>query len=118
MIGEKIQSIRKKKGLSLSECATRASISKSYLSNIERNINHNPSIQVMEKIAAALGVEVRALLELNHNVVPESEWLEFVNELKKSGVQKEQLKEYKTVIEFAKWQKDKLSGTSEKGKSK
>lgn len=36
---EKHLSISKKKGLTLSELAERAGVSKSYLSNIERNIN-------------------------------------------------------------------------------
>ncbi|MGQ4665879.1 helix-turn-helix domain-containing protein [Metabacillus halosaccharovorans] len=36
---------RKQKGLTLSEVAKQAKISKSYLSNIERNLNLNPSLQ-------------------------------------------------------------------------
>ncbi|WP_106496635.1 helix-turn-helix domain-containing protein [Lentibacillus sp. Marseille-P4043] len=107
MIGKNIQRIRKKKGLTLSECAERAKISKSYLSNIERNLNHNPSIHIIEKIATALGVELRTLIGsgLEAQLFLENEWLEFVNDLKKSGIRKDQLQEYKKVIEFAKWQK-------------
>ena len=44
MIGKNIYWLRKEKGLTLSELAERANIAKSYLSNIERNINQNPSI--------------------------------------------------------------------------
>ena len=43
MIGKNIAEIRKKRGYTLSELAELANISKSYLSNIERNINKNPS---------------------------------------------------------------------------
>lgn len=108
MIGDNIQRIRKKKGLSLSELAERAQISKSYLSNIERSLNQNPSIQIIEKLARVLNVDFRALLGSKpiNEVFPESEWLDFVNELKESGVGKDQLQEYKTVIEFAKWQNE------------
>ena len=58
MIGNNIYRIRKQRGLTLSELAKKALISKSYLSNIERNLNKNPSIQVMEKIAAVLHVDL------------------------------------------------------------
>ncbi|MBP1949058.1 helix-turn-helix domain-containing protein [Virgibacillus litoralis] len=110
MIGEKIQIIRKQKGLSLSECAQRANISKSYLSNIERNLNQNPSIQIIERIAAVLNADLRILLGTKpiDELLPENEWLDFVEELKESGVDKGELQKYKTVIEFAKWQNDKF----------
>jgi len=106
MIGENIQRLRHKQGLTLSELAERANISKSYLSNIERNLNQNPSIQIIEKIAYVLNVDFRMLIGIKSvdDQIPENEWLEFVNELKESGVGIEQLKEYKSVIEFAKWQ--------------
>ena len=108
MIGENIQRIRKRRRLSLTELAERAQISKSYLSNMERNLNQNPSIQIIEKLAYVLDVDLRTLVGSKYinKPSPESEWLDFVNELKKSGVGKEQLQEYKTVIEFAKWQKE------------
>ncbi|AXI10777.1 helix-turn-helix domain-containing protein [Oceanobacillus sp. 143] len=114
MIGENIQRLRKSKGLTLSDCAERANISKSYLSNIERNLNQNPSIQIIEKLAVVLDVDLRTLLGTAESVkeqVPESEWLEFVNELKKSGVEKEQLQEFRAVIEFIRWQKGKCGGS-------
>lgn len=110
MIGKNIQELRKKKGLTLSELAIRAHVSKSYLSNIERNINLNPSIQIMDKISVVLEVDLRTLLETESEsqTLPESEWLDFVNDLKQSGIEKEKLQEYKTVIEFVKWQNKQL----------
>jgi XRE family transcriptional regulator of biofilm formation len=94
--------------------AERANISKSYLSNIERNLNQNPSIQIIEKIAAVLAVDYRMLIGIKSfdTQFPENEWLDFVNELKESGVGIEQLQEYKTVIEFAKWQNRQLKKQS------
>ena len=105
MIGENIQRIRNKRGLTLSELAERANISKSYLSNIERNLNQNPSIQIIEKIASVLAVDFRMLIGIKSvdDQIAENEWLDFVNELKESGVGVEQLQEYKAIIEFAKW---------------
>lgn len=113
MIGKNICDIRKRRGLTLSELADRASISKSYLSNIERNINQNPSIRVMKKIATVLDVELKTLLATGKDVDQgkqhlEEEWLDFVKELKESGIEKEQIPEFKTLIEFVKWKKGNL----------
>lgn len=108
MIGKNIYEIRKKKGLTLSELAERANISKSYLSNIERNLNQNPSIQVVKKIALVLDVDLKTLLKSGtsqeENQPPDEEWIDLVNELKESGIDREQLQEYRTLIEFIKWQ--------------
>lgn len=110
MIGQNIFEIRRKKGFSLTELSERAHISKSYLSNIERNINKNPSIQVLTKIANVLGVGLEALLEMKGSKeCPqqiESEWIEFINDLKDSGIEKGQIKEYKPLIEFIKWKNE------------
>ncbi|MFB5197817.1 helix-turn-helix domain-containing protein [Neobacillus sp. KR4-4] len=109
MIGRNIYEIRMKKGLTLSELAERASISKSYLSNIERNLNQNPSIQVVKKIAHVLNVDLKLLLKTEATdegqQQQDKEWIEIINELKKSGIEKQ---EYKTLIEFIKWQNQNL----------
>ncbi|WP_066067982.1 helix-turn-helix domain-containing protein [Neobacillus soli] len=106
MIGKKIFEIRKRRGYTLSELAERANVSKSYLSNIERNINQNPSIQVIKKIASVLDVDLRALLETESSIkekeLPDQELIDLVNELKESGIEK--IEEFKTLIEFIKWQ--------------
>ena len=62
MIGKNIAEIRKRRGYTLSELAELANISKSYLSNIERNINKNPSLEIMNKIAVVLNIELIMLL--------------------------------------------------------
>jgi XRE family transcriptional regulator, master regulator for biofilm formation len=111
MIGKNISDLRRKRGMTLSELAEKSNISKSYLSVIERNINENPSIQVIMKLAAVLDVDLKTIL--GDGIVPEqileTEWLEFINDLKKSGVDKRQLKEYKALFEFIKWQKEKIN---------
>ena len=113
MIGKNIYQFRKKGGLTLSELAERAGISKSYLSNIERNINKNPSIQVMAKIALVLEVDLNTLLETKTDMETkqqiEREWIDFVYELKKAGIDKEKLREYKLLIDFIKWQNSEVN---------
>jgi XRE family transcriptional regulator, master regulator for biofilm formation len=109
MIGNIIYELRKKKGLTLSQLAERAEISKSYLSNIERNLNQNPSIHVVRKIANVLNVDMNILLyndstKEDHHL-PDKELIELINELKESGFDK---KEYKTLLEFIKWQNQNL----------
>jgi XRE family transcriptional regulator, master regulator for biofilm formation len=104
MIGKNIQEIRIKKGLTLSELAEKANISKSYLSNIERELNDNPSIQVVEKISKVLGVDFRTLLgtETENNKL-ENDYIDLIKELVEIGIGREELREYKKVFEFVKW---------------
>jgi XRE family transcriptional regulator, master regulator for biofilm formation len=58
MIGKRIQRLRIEKGLTLSELAENAGVSKSYLSTIERDVQKNPSVQFLEKIASVLNVKI------------------------------------------------------------
>ncbi len=104
-IGDRIQRIRVEKGFSLSELADKASVAKSYLSNVERNIQNNPSIQFIEKIADALDVTMNAIL---HGDTSDAEgkldpdWLHLLQEAMASGISKNQFKEF---LEFQKWKK-------------
>ena len=105
MIGKNIYQLRKDKGLTLSELAERANIAKSYLSNIERNINQNPSIQIVEKIAQVLNVDIKMLIEgkVAKTQTIDTEWIDLFEEIKKSGIKKEDIQEYRTLIDFIKW---------------
>ncbi len=104
MIGTNINRIRKAKNLTLSELAERADVSKSYLSNIERNLNDNPSIQIVEKVAEVLNVEVATLLGAEHEpIITNNEWTEFIRELKALGITKPDIDEYRVIFEFIKW---------------
>lgn len=110
MIGKNIYDIRKRRGLTLTELAERAGIAKSYLSNIERNLNQNPSINVIEKIASVLEVDLKELLGSGGDKIEpqmDNEWVEFVKELRDSGVEKDQIQEYKMLLDFIKWQNTK-----------
>lgn len=103
MIGKRIQDLRIKRGMSLSELAERAGVAKSYLSAIERMIQVNPSIQVLEKLASVLGIPVQQLL-IDESVADENtidpEWFELAREAMQSGISKE---EFRSFLEFQKW---------------
>jgi len=102
MIGDRVKKLRLEKRMSLTELADKAGVAKSYLSSIERNLQSNPSIQFLEKIATVLNVPVDYFInETREQDDPlDSEWLEIVKEAMKSGVSKEQFREF---LEFNKW---------------
>lgn len=104
MIGERIQMLRKRKGLSLTELSQRAGVAKSYLSSIERGLQQNPSIQFLEKVGAVLNVTIEEFLNTDQSDQnPEHldrEWSDLVKEAMASGVSKDQFKEF---LEFSKW---------------
>lgn len=104
VIGERIKEYRKLKNMSLSELAEKAGVAKSYLSSIERNIQSNPSIHFLEKIASVLDISVHLLLhgESNRsdNEYLDEDWEELVREAMASGVSKQEFREF---LEFNKW---------------
>ncbi len=104
MIGERVKLLRKEKKMSLSELAEQAGVAKSYLSSLERNLQTNPSIQFLEKIAVVLNVPVDHLIYEQPNTEElDSDWIKIVEEAMNSGVSKEQFKEF---LEFNKWRID------------
>ena len=111
MIGKNINKIRRQKGYTLSDLAKRTGISKSYLSNIERDLKKNPSIQVIEKISSVLEVDLKTLLEFGADIEAdeqlEQEWLDFIQELKRAAIDKDRIHEYRILVEFIKWHSEK-----------
>lgn len=106
MVGKRVQQLRLKKGLSLSELAERAGVSKSYLSTIERDVQSNPSIQFLEKIAGVLNVQTDTFLQpddARKQAKLDEDWYELVREAMESGVSKERFREF---LEFNKWRLD------------
>lgn len=101
MIGDRVKKLRQEHRMSMTELAEKAGVAKSYLSSLERNLQTNPSIQFLEKIALVLQVPVDSLL---HDEPAkdglDAEWLNIVQEAMKSGVSKDQFREF---IEFNKW---------------
>jgi len=60
--GERLRTLRKSRGMSLRDLATRADVSTSYLSDLERGTRGAPTAPVLERLADALGVSVDTLL--------------------------------------------------------
>ncbi len=111
MIGDYIKNLRQKKGLSLTELAEKAGVSKSYLSTIERNLQQNPSIQFLDKVSQVLGTSVESLIQqgsnkktnTNDEVILDKDWISLVKEAMSSNIDKNEFKEF---LEFQKWKKD------------
>ena len=101
MIGMRVKKIREQKNMTMSELAEKAGVAKSYLSSLERNLQKNPTIQFLEKVAAVLNVPVDSLLrDQKEEMDLDPEWLNIVEEAMQSGVTKAQFREF---IEFNRW---------------
>jgi len=68
-VGATLQALRQTQGLSLDELSRRAGVSKSMLSQIERN-QANPTVAVVWRLANALRVELSELLGGEKTVAP------------------------------------------------
>jgi XRE family transcriptional regulator of biofilm formation len=101
MIGERVKKLRLEKRMSLSELADQAGVAKSYLSSLERNLQRNPSIQFLEKIASVLNVPIDYLIHESINLEElDQDWITIVKEAMNSGVSKDQFRDF---LEFNKW---------------
>jgi XRE family transcriptional regulator, master regulator for biofilm formation len=110
MVGERIKKLRKRKGYSITELAELAGVSKSYLSNIERNLHSNPSLQFLSKIAAPLDTTIPFLLGTDDNESPyfidqllDEEWRALIERAINEGMSKEDFKNFRDYIRFTKW---------------
>ena len=107
MIGKNIQQIRKRKGMSLTQLAANAGISKSYLSNIERGVNQNPSIEVLKRLALVLHVDLKTLLKIEEQMEQgenlNEELIDLIEELKTTVIEKEDMEEYRALLDYIKW---------------
>ncbi|MEY4413345.1 MAG: hypothetical protein RIQ53_638 [Pseudomonadota bacterium] len=68
-VGQRLQALRKAQRLSLDELSRRAGVSKSMLSDVERN-QANPTVAVVWRLAQALGVSLGDLLAEGGHAVP------------------------------------------------
>jgi XRE family transcriptional regulator, master regulator for biofilm formation len=120
MIGLRIRSLREKKGFSISELASRAGISKSYLSQIERNLQVNPSLHLLSKLAITLDVTLDDLIGVELEGIPNNEqldrdWAVLIKGAIEKGMSKEEFKELSDYIRFKhlKQNNNKPSGSNE-----
>ena len=62
-LGLRVQQLRQAKGWSQDEFAHRANLHRTYVSGVERGIR-NPTISVLEKLAAGLEITLSELVDL------------------------------------------------------
>jgi XRE family transcriptional regulator, master regulator for biofilm formation len=117
MIGDRLKILREQNGYSITELAALANVSKSYLSYIERNLNKNPSIHFLMKVAKPLDISIEYLLtgidqiedqtEINGERILDKEWEILIEAAIKDGIDKDDFKEYINYIKFKIWEKNK-----------
>lgn len=62
MFGERLRRLRRLRGMSQADLASKAEMSPSYLSDLERGVRGAPTAPVLEKLADSLRVSVDELL--------------------------------------------------------
>lgn len=67
-IGWNLRRLRKERGVSQEDFATDSGFDRGYISGVERGVR-NPSVLVLERIAAALGVDVAELFDAGSAVI-------------------------------------------------
>ncbi|SNS62654.1 XRE family transcriptional regulator, master regulator for biofilm formation [Bacillus sp. OK838] len=94
MIGYRVKSLREERKMSISELSTKSGVAKSYISSLERNLQTNPTILVLEKIARILCIKVDALLNEQADKVMDEEWMAIMQDVMGSGISKEEMREF------------------------
>lgn len=64
LVGERVQLLRKRKGLSQEELANKVGIDTKSLSRLERGA-HFPSLETLEKVRVELGVELKDFFDFD-----------------------------------------------------
>ncbi len=57
-VGLRLKALRQAKGLTQVELAGKAGVTQAYLAQLEAGVRGNPSLDVLERLARALGVQV------------------------------------------------------------
>ncbi|MGE7592978.1 helix-turn-helix domain-containing protein [Peribacillus frigoritolerans] len=96
MIGYRVKSLREERKMSISELSAKSGVAKSYISSLERNLQTNPTILVLEKISKILCIKVDALLNEKDNkgMYMDEEWMEIMQDVMGSGISKEEIREF------------------------
>lgn len=94
MIGYRVKSLREERKMSISELSTKSGVAKSYISSLERNLQTNPTILVLEKIARILCIKVDALLYDRVEKDMDEEWMDILQDLVGAGISKEEIREF------------------------
>lgn len=111
MIGKKIKRLRQQKGYSITELGRLADVSKSYLSQLERGLQTNPSLQFLIKVAGPLDTNLDYLLkdtkaQKGIDTELDEEWKVLIMQAIADGLKKEDFHEYRKYIKFQEWMKE------------
>ena len=93
MIGYRVKSLREERKMSISELSAQSGVAKSYISSLERNLQTNPTISVIEKIASILCIKVDALLYEQTDSI-DDEWKKIVQDIMGLGISKEEMRKF------------------------
>lgn len=114
MIGKRVRTQRKSRGYSITKLARLAGVSKSYLSYIERDLQQNPSLQILSKIAITLDTTIEDLLDesfpADNNQKTDAidkEWEVLIQIAIDEGMNKKDFKEFQNFLKFKDWEQDK-----------
>ena len=112
MIGERIKRLREEKGYTITELARLSKVSKSYLSQIEKGFQSNPSLQFLNKISIPLETSINFLLEEkivdgSAELELDEEWVDLIRQAEKEGLHKEDFKEYFNFLKYQSFIKEK-----------
>ncbi|MFC8563966.1 helix-turn-helix domain-containing protein [Peribacillus frigoritolerans] len=94
MIGYRVKSLREERKMSISELSAKSGVAKSYISSLERNLQTNPTILVLEKISRILSIKVDALLNEEAEKGMDEEWMEIMQDVMGSGISKKEMREF------------------------
>lgn len=86
MIGDNIKKFRELNNYSMNALAKKCNMSVGYLSDIEKNKKENPSIDILKKIAKALGVTINDLLTVEEKLDIAINSINKISELAKQGL--------------------------------
>jgi XRE family transcriptional regulator, master regulator for biofilm formation len=111
MIGKKIKRLRQQKGYSITELGRLADVSKSYLSQLERGLQTNPSLQFLVKVSKSLDTSIDYLLQESKvqkcgGSELDEEWKVLIRQAIEGGLKKEDFHEYRKYIKFQEWMKE------------
>lgn len=67
LLGRRLRELRKKRDLTIERLAEIAAVGEKYLGDIERG-KENPTIGTLEKLASALSVKLRQILDFEHEL--------------------------------------------------
>jgi XRE family transcriptional regulator of biofilm formation len=117
MIGSRIKRLREEKKFSITELARVSGVSKSYLSQIERGVQSNPSLQFLLKISSPLGTTLDYLLVeatsekgIGAEKDLDDEWKLLIKQAIEGGFKKEDFHEYQNYLKFQKWLREQKNG--------